>query len=515
MTSGSNDDTRTRHEEGRAEVEDVAETVQTAVEQPDRAAEAEAGGVEQGGSEGGPQPVAPPAAAVAAAHPPRRAGFFGRALTGLVMGVVGGFAAIAAYPYAAPFLSERLGIPDAHADLRQTVTVIERRLDGFETKLSQVSAGVAPLKQVEAVQKGLADLKRDAEAIDGRVSANGTRLATLNEAVKKLRTAAVSGNLTEVALAQAIKDQLKDFEQAIDGRISEVTKAADKARATLAERLDGDVKGLVQKVAAVETDVAAASGGVDKITGRIDDLLKELEALKALKTAVAALNEQVSQIKVSAVDAEEVSKQIAALQQRADKLESLINTALERQEKDLVQAKRLALLLALGDLHRAINSGQSYAAELATVKKLAPAGIDFSGLDKLGGKPIATVASLKKQFGSVAKAVLLAAQASGSGSIIDRIWDNAKGIVTIRKVGYVEGADVEAVVARMESKLQTDGLAGAVEEAKGLSGKSLDAAKSWLDAANARLTAERLLSALKSKVLEEVASGGTGDQKEG
>ena len=104
---------------------------------------------------------------------------------------------------------------------------------------------------------------------------------------------------------------------------------------------------------------------------------------------------------------------------------------------------------------------------------------------------------------------------SGSESIIDKIWDNAKSIVTIRKVGYVEGSDVEAVVARMESKLQTDGLAGAVEEAKGLSGKALDAAKSWLDAANARLTTERLFAALKSKVLEEVAFGGTDGQKEG
>ena len=66
--------------------------------------------------------------------------------------------------------------------------------------------------------------------------------------------------------------------------------------------------------------------------------------------------------------------------------------------------------------------------------------------------------------------------------------------------------DVQGLVARAELRLKSGDLAGAVKALTGLRDAPADAAKSWLDAARARLAIERAVDALMRVALVRAKS---------
>ncbi|HEX6980927.1 MAG TPA: mitofilin family membrane protein, partial [Alphaproteobacteria bacterium] len=81
------------------------------------------------------------------------------------------------------------------------------------------------------------------------------------------------------------------------------------------------------------------------------------------------------------------------------------------------------------------------------------------------------------------------------------LLDRLTSLVTIRRIGEVDGDTPEAVVARAERRLAADDLAGAVAELERLQGAPAAAAGSWLADARARLTAEAALAGLTTHIL--------------
>jgi len=74
--------------------------------------------------------------------------------------------------------------------------------------------------------------------------------------------------------------------------------------------------------------------------------------------------------------------------------------------------------------------------------------------------------------------------------------------VNLRPVGLVEGDAATAVAARAEVKLNDGDLAGAVAEVATLDGAAAEAAASWRSDAEARLAADRAVSALGALVAQ-------------
>ena len=91
---------------------------------------------------------------------------------------------------------------------------------------------------------------------------------------------------------------------------------------------------------------------------------------------------------------------------------------------------------------------------------------------------------------------------------LDRVVARLRGLVTIRRTGDVAGEDAGARIARAETALARDDLAGAVAEMKNLSsdlaGEAGAAVSAWLVRAEARLQALELLDRLDRLALERL-----------
>ena len=100
------------------------------------------------------------------------------------------------------------------------------------------------------------------------------------------------------------------------------------------------------------------------------------------------------------------------------------------------------------------------------------------------------------------KAILQAGAGAESGwwPAIQR-W--LAGLVTVRRLGEVEGDTAEAIVARAEARLGAENLAGALTELEKLSGAQAAAAADWVQAAGARLAAERGLHEVETWVQDQ------------
>ena len=169
-----------------------------------------------------------------------------------------------------------------------------------------------------------------------------------------------------------------------------------------------------------------------------------------------------------------------------------------------------ALLLAIGQLREAIRGAGSYGPAHQSVAALA--GKD-AALDQSLAGPLATLAAhqkgvadlpdLRRQFAAAASAIVRATIVPRGEGWLDRTLDGMASLVSIRKTGEKAAAadDVQGLVARAELRLTSGDLAGAVKALTGLNGAPADAAKSWLEAARARLAVEDAVDALMRAAL--------------
>ena len=109
---------------------------------------------------------------------------------------------------------------------------------------------------------------------------------------------------------------------------------------------------------------------------------------------------------------------------------------------------------------------------MAELEAFASVDGDSPAIDQLrtfAASGVPSRAELQNAFPKVANAIINAASGSGTDSgWVDRLMNSASSIVTVRPVGDVSGDSVEAIVARMETKLNNGDLQGAVNEWKTL-----------------------------------------------
>ena len=111
-----------------------------------------------------------------------------------------------------------------------------------------------------------------------------------------------------------------------------------------------------------------------------------------------------------------------------------------------------------------------------------------------------------------------AEQAPPSEDWGDQILARLRSLVTVRRVGGNAGDDpVQKAVAAAEAALQKADLDGAVQALDGLQGAPAQAAKPWLDQAQARLAAEGALAKVDSMIVARMAqeSGGSAGTSSG
>jgi hypothetical protein len=228
------------------------------------------------------------------------------------------------------------------------------------------------------------------------------------------------------------------------------------------------------------------------------------DALGKLAARMTTLEKNAPPVDLAArLDAFALKSGEAALESRIGKLEDQDTAGVMR---------RAAAVLALADLVRASGSAESFGPELDALKALVPASPQVADLSHYAGKGVPTRAMLADKFSQNAAAIVAAQRTDQAQGWSERMWANLANLVSIRRVGEIQGRDVEARVARAEVDLHAGDLARAVAEVSALRGSARAAAGDWLDEARGRLAVDRDARLLATQVVASLTAPSTAQE---
>ncbi len=299
-----------------------------------------------------------------------------------------------------------------------------------------------------------------------------------------------------VVIVVAILSTAPYWTQLLPGSTQKSLEAAKAARG----EQDRRIAALTQQEAALTQRVAELEQQM-KSVATPQWMQEQAQAMRSLADRIAALESHPPQ---AAAD----ETQLTALAQALQKLEAenaSVGQRLDRLEQRGAAAADTrsdqALLLALGQLRGAVESGRPFTAELDTVKTLARERPELAGalgaMEKSAAQGVASVASLAQRFRQEVAPSLLREPVEPEGdSLGARILGKLRSLIVIRHVGSGAAGSsdpVSAAVAKAETALGSDDLGSAVAALEELPEQDRTPAQSWLNAAHRRLDAEAAL----------------------
>lgn len=253
-----------------------------------------------------------------------------------------------------------------------------------------------------------------------------------------------------------------------------------------------DLQPIETRIAALEQSSGESAGSgstnpeaLGKLEGDISRLTTELAALRE---AIARTTEAVSTTE------SQLGQRIAAAEQKLDEPRSDIE---------------MARAVAASALKTAIDRGGSYLAELEAFASVAPDDPSVAGLREHAAVGVSSRSDLVRDFQATADVILNAVhQPEGDQGIFNRLMSSAASAIRVRPVGSVEGDSPEAVVARIETKLQNGDFKGAQIEWQTLPETGQAAAADYKRRLDERVAVEALIGTAVSGAM----TTGTGNQ---
>jgi hypothetical protein len=374
-----------------------------------------------------------------------------------------------------------------------TATASPRRAGrGDDGRTPMVVAGVAGglIALVLVIALQLAGLVPTAGGSAARQAAEQAAIAAEASASLDRRLVAVEAMTADLPDTRAGLDRLRD----------ETGRLADADR-TLAAR----------------SEVEAVSGDLADLAGRID-----AAAPAAPRADLEALAQRVGALETAAVTAPATGSAgptppllVGRLGSVESGLRSLADrvTALEGKVAALAAAPgagenaRAAGALAIVSLRRAADSGRPFGTDLDLVSALGvPAGL-IGSLRPLADKGVPAAAMLAADFPAVADAILAATTGPDpDAGFFTRLAARARGLVSIRPAGPMEGEEPVAVVSRMQAAVEHGDLATALAErdALPLAGREVSAA--WAEKTADRAAVDGLIESIAVALAQSTAS---------
>ncbi|MEX3011767.1 COG4223 family protein [Hoeflea sp. TYP-13] len=301
------------------------------------------------------------------------------------------------------------------------------------------------------------------------------------------------------SLESGAADGTASVSKALEDRISAIEKAAGSA----ANSADGSsLAALKEQVSALEAKVGAVAG-----SGQDNALSAVTEKLTALEKAQADRQADFSKLQSSVTDltnriGTDEAKQDQSLQALDARLAS-IEKSLEGPREDI----KVARALAAASLKAAIDRGGAFMAELEAFASVDGDSPAIEQLNTLAASGVPSRATLLNEFPSVATDMINAATGSTPDTgWVDRLMNSATSLVQVRPVGEVSGDSVQAIVARMETKLNNGDLQGAVNEWKTLPEASRKVSGDYEKDLEARILVEKLVSGTVNAALPKEAA---------
>lgn len=255
-----------------------------------------------------------------------------------------------------------------------------------------------------------------------------------------------------------------------------------------------DLQPLESRLAALEqTASGPAAGAVDEEAQR---------SIATLEATVAKLTADITALRDRAAAAERtVSDQSAQLTQRLDAAEQ----KLAEPRDDVAMARAVAATA----LKTAIDRGGPYLAELEAYVSVSPDDPSVTPLREHAPTGVVSRADLVRQFEPVADDMIEAVhRPAGEQGIVDRLLASASSVITVRPVGSVEGDSPEAIVARIENKLQNGDLKGAQIEWQALPEVARNAGASFKAELDQRILVEDGVGAIVSGAMAKSGNQG-------
>lgn len=306
-------------------------------------------------------------------------------------------------------------------------------------------------------------------------------------------------------------------------------------------------------IAALESRIAALEPG-SNLVRRLDVLESEIAQRPQQAAApveggaaadrVAALEQELAQMRTNAPDADQVAKRLSDLQIAAGGRELLaqsirdiqsstaatqgeverlgdqlkaVGLRLDQVDSVLSQRRQQALraeavVLAVGQLRAALRASKPFAKEIASVHALTAddreIGAVLDQLQPLADSGVPTRDDLRTDFGRLAPEIVRSAVVGNGSSWWHQALYRLESVISIRRVGEgVPGDKTDAVVARAEAKLEEDDLDGAINTLHALSGLPGEVAAPWIRDVDQRLAVDRAETELTRLAIGRVAAG--------
>ena len=263
--------------------------------------------------------------------------------------------------------------------------------------------------------------------------------------------------------------------------------------------LGRDITGLKDQIAAMEARVAVLenSGADAQSAGAA---LGDMRAqLGSMETRLTALEAEIARIPDR--DA------LTGLQDRLSRLETENADALLR---------RAAATLALANLARAAETASPFRRELDALSLIAPDDPAIPSLAALADSGVPMLAILKARFPDVARAALAAERENAAGEdFFGRLKASLGRLISIRRIGDVEGMTNEDRLARAGADLDRNDLAAAAMEAQNIMGAAAMAIAPWVKDAEARLAVDRAVAEIDARIVQALASPAAPQQRTG
>lgn len=295
---------------------------------------------------------------------------------------------------------------------------------------------------------------------------------------------------------EALRGQVTD----LDARLSDLSSQLGNLKNQIANRPAATAEvppAVAQRMADMEQQLQTLSN-LDP------QALEQVAAAgKAAGEEVGALRQELDEMRRGTADAATV----LSIQERLDRVQQMASRTASRQDT------ALAFVLTTAQLRQAVDQGTPYEAELRTVRAIADempnvALPDDGVLADRAEQGIPTRAMLAEQFDRLNADIIRAAAAPDDAPAwVQKTVQRLMGLVTVRRTdGEAVGDSAPAVVARADSALNAGNLQAAVSELSKLQGEAADAAQDWLQAAQARLAAEKVVSDLTAEALARFAA---------
>lgn len=255
------------------------------------------------------------------------------------------------------------------------------------------------------------------------------------------------------------------------------------------QNLSGELQALRDQIAALPAPAAIVDNTA--LEGRIAALEQSASQpaatgapsaeVETLKAQTDNLTQELAGLKTALADARQ-----AATAEKAE-LTTRIQSA-EQKLNEPVNDIKMAQAVAVTALKSAIDRGGPFLAELDALRSIAPDEQAVAALAPDAQVGVPTRTDLRREFPKTADAMLDALnQPDPNEGIFDRLVSSAMSGIRVRPVGSVEGETPEAVIARIEDKLNNGDLKGAALEWDSLP----EAAKPVGEAFKARLDQRR------------------------